>query len=101
MLEKQIERAGGDYAKQRGHLFYKFSSPSHSAVPDRLILAEIPEFLRPLIAKYIRFVEYKANGKKPTAPQMREHDRLRALGFTVDVVDSVEGSRAMTDDMEA
>ena len=99
MLEKQIEKKGGDYAKARGHLFYKFSSPSHAAVPDRLILAPVPLWLQPVIARYVRFVEYKRTGEKPTAPQTREHERLRALGFTVDVVDSVEGSRAMSDQM--
>jgi hypothetical protein len=99
VLEKQIERAGGDYAKAAGHLFLKFSSPGHAAVPDRLILAEIPEFLRPVIAQYVRFVEYKCTGQKPTGPQTREHLRLQALGFTVDVIDTVQGSKAMTDGM--
>jgi len=99
MLEKTIEKKGGDYARTRDHIEYKFTSPNRMAVPDRLHLAPMPDFMVPIIAQYIRFIEYKAEGKKPTPPQIREHARLRAMGFTVEVVDSVEQSKAITDDM--
>lgn len=99
MLEKDIERKGGEYAKKRKVEHYKFTSPARAAVPDRLLLSQIPEFMRPIIARYIRFVEYKAPGKKPTPAQQREHDRLRALGFTVDVVDSIDGAKSVIDSM--
>jgi hypothetical protein len=36
------------------------------------------------------FVELKAPGKKPTPGQLREHARLRELGFRVEVLDSTE-----------
>jgi hypothetical protein len=36
------------------------------------------------------FVELKAPGKKPTPGQLREHARLRELGFRVEVLDSIE-----------
>ena len=88
-LEKVIERKVCKVASERGILTYKFTSPARALVPDRLFLAPIPDFLQPIIAEYVRFVEFKRAGKKPTAIQAREHDRLRALGFTVDVVDSV------------
>jgi hypothetical protein len=45
-----------------------------------------------VVAKYFRFVEFKRTGAKPTEPQKREHERLRSLGFTVEVVDSVEAA---------
>lgn len=99
MLEKPIERRLCEAAKLRGMEAYKFSSPSHAAVPDRILLAEIPEFLRPVIAQYIRFVETKRTGGKPTAPQEREHARLRRLGFVVEVVDSVESGRRVVGEM--
>lgn len=41
-----------------------------------------------LLAMCVRFAEIKAPGEKPTQAQEREHGRLRAMGFTVDVVDS-------------
>jgi len=99
MLEKKIEEKGNEYAKSLNVMNYKFTSPGHAAVPDRLYVREIPLFLRVLISKYIRFVEYKREGGKPTGPQGREHERLRALGFRVDVVDSVSKVKQVIDDM--
>ncbi len=99
MLEKQIEAKGGEHAKKKGVLHLKFTSPGRAAVPDRLLLSEIPEFLRPVIAKHIRFVEYKRKGQKPTEAQTREHERLRALGFRVDVIDSVDDAKQSIDEM--
>lgn len=99
MLEKDIEAKGRDYARSRGHGHYKFSSPAHAAVPDRLLLAPVPPFLRELIGKYVRFVEYKRQGEKPTPPQLREHARLKLMGFTVEVVDNVEDAKRVIDEM--
>jgi hypothetical protein len=50
--------------------------------PDRLVL--LPG--RPAI-----YVELKAPGKRPRIAQTREHERLRALGQWVEVIDSHEG----------
>ena len=36
MLEKQIEAKVCEYAKTKGVLVYKFTSPARAAVPDRL-----------------------------------------------------------------
>jgi hypothetical protein len=99
MLEKVIERRVIERAHARKIEAYKFTSPARAAVPDRLMLAEIPEFMRPVIARYVRFVEFKRTGGKPTGPQTREHARLRALGFAVDVVDSVEQGVEMLKEM--
>lgn len=99
LLEKDIEKRGGDYARDHGQAEYKFTSPGRAAVPDRLHLAPIPEVLRPIIAKYIRFVEYKRGGQKPTVPQQREHARLREMGFAVEVVDNVNDAKRVTDEM--
>lgn len=99
MRESKIEEKGGDHAKERGLLHLKFSSPGRAAVPDRIVLAQVPEFLRPIIAKYFRFIEYKATGEEATVPQAREHKRLRELGFAVDVVDNVEDAKRIIDAM--
>ena len=37
------------------------------------------------------FVELKAPGIKPEAHQLREHERMRAMGQRVEVIDSIEG----------
>jgi hypothetical protein len=52
-----------------------------------------------VIAKYFRFAEFKRTGARPTAGQHREHERLRALGFTVEVIDSVESADRMFAEM--
>ena len=95
MREKEIEahfvRRVKDWIQG---MAYKFTSPGRRNVPDRLCLAAVPEEHRALVARYVRFVELKAEGEKPTAGQRREHKRLRELGFRVDVVDS----KAQADD---
>jgi hypothetical protein len=49
--------------------------------PDRLILLPYMEAF---------FVETKAPGEKPRPGQLREFDRLRKLGFSVYIADSIE-----------
>lgn len=99
MLERQIEAKGCSYAKDKGITAYKFTSPNRTAVPDRLQLAVIPEELRELIGKYVCFVEYKREGEKPTPAQLREHHRLREMGFRVEVVDNVNLAKSIIDSM--
>ena len=97
MLERDVEEKICDYAKSRGIAAYKFTSPARRSVPDRLVLAPIPEWLRPVIAQYIQFIEMKRTGEDATPPQKREHVRLRALGFTVHVVDDPEKGKRIVD----
>ncbi|OMQ26876.1 VRR-NUC domain-containing protein [Serratia oryzae] len=70
-LVKQVKAAGGTA--------YKFTSPGRRGVPDRLVL---------LPGGRAVFVECKAPGETPRPDQLREHNRLRALGFAVVVLDS-------------
>lgn len=88
MLEKQIEARVCDYAKDRGLLVYKFTSPARAAVPDRLFI---------LPTGKVFFVEFKREGQKPTVPQAREHARLRGHGVTVFVIDNVEDGKVAID----
>jgi len=81
MLERVIEAHLVERVKDAGGIAYKFTSPQRRSVPDRLVL--LPE-------GRIEFVETKATGCKPTPMQVREHERLRALGFIVKVIDSKE-----------
>lgn len=78
MLEKDIERAFCEYAKKKGCIPYKFTSPARRSVPDRMIVG--PNGL-------VIFIEFKAPGKKPTDAQDREISRLVALGHHVFVCD--------------
>lgn len=81
MLEKVIEAHLVKRVEEAGGIAYKFTSPQRRSVPDRLVL---------LPGGKMHFVETKATGGKPTPMQLREHERLRALGFEVKVIDNKE-----------
>ena len=81
MLEKKIEEKVNEYAKSKGFLVYKFTSPNRRAVPDRM-------YVHP--SGHVSFIEFKAEGKLPTPPHVREHERLRGHKVQVYVVANVE-----------
>lgn len=84
MMEKTIEQALTRAVAGSGGMCLKFTSPSTRGVPDRIVL---------MPGGRIVFVEVKAPGRRPTRLQRIMHDRLRSLGFTVLVIDSMEGIR--------
>lgn len=90
MLEKQIESKVCEYAKSKGVLAYKFTSPARAAVPDRMFITTDGR---------VFFCEFKAEGKKPTEAQSREHTRLRQHKVNVFVIDNVNEGRVMIDVM--
>ena len=88
MLEKQIEASVCDYAKERGLLVYKFTSPARAAVPDRMFVRR---------DGVIFFIEFKRENMKPTPAQDREHNRLRGHMINVFVVDDVTTGKWVID----
>lgn len=88
MLEKQIEAKVCEYAKSKGLLAYKFTSPARAAVPDRLFITPDGR---------VFFCEFKAAGKKPTEAQAREHQRLRQHKVNVFVIDNIDEGKTMID----
>ena len=56
-LEKDIEARVCEYARSKGVLAYKFTSPSRAAVPDRLFIAPDGR---------VWFCEFKREGQKAT-----------------------------------
>lgn len=85
MLERDVERALVQRVKALGGTCEKFTSPTKRSVPDRIVT---------LPGGKIIFVEVKAPGKKPTELQQRDHERRRAMGCDVRVIDSMEDARA-------
>lgn len=81
MLERDIEKRVKDYARSKGWLAYKFTSPGHAFVPDGILIS--PKGV-------VIFIEFKQSGKKPTAGQLREHERLRSQNCLIYLVDNVE-----------
>lgn len=81
MDESKIEKKLALTVKKRGGLALKFTSPSFSGMPDRLLL--FPD-------GKLAFAEIKAPGGKPRPLQISRIEKLRSLGFKVYVVDSIE-----------
>lgn len=78
--EAKIEDAVSKFAKELGWMAFKFSSPNHKGVPDRIFLRGGETF----------FIEFKAPGKQPTLLQKRIHKTLQDEKFDVYVVDDSE-----------
>jgi hypothetical protein len=88
MREKDIETKVGEYVRKKNGMFYKFTSPQRRNVPDRIVvLFGVPMFL----------IEFKAPGKKPTAGQKREIQRLKDRGVAVFVCDDVDQGKKIVD----
>ena len=78
MREKELEKRLVRAVKDHGGLCPKFVSPGMAGMPDRLVL---------LPGRRLAFVEVKAPGQRPRPLQIHRHEKLRALGFPVFVLD--------------
>lgn len=87
MRESEIEKYFCEQVKAIGGMAEKFKSPGRRSVPDRLVSMPATRACR---GAHVIFVELKAPGRKPTSAQQRDHQRRRAMGFRVDVLDSGE-----------
>lgn len=101
--ERQVEADGKARVKAAGGFSAKFKSPGHRARPDQIEFYGIEPMrdqieyatgcrlsaqkVREILAAAIQLTEYKAPGETPTIAQLREHEKFRALGFTVNVID--------------
>lgn len=81
MLESIIEKYLVSEVKKQGGTAYKFVSPGHAGVPDRICL--LPNGM-------VFFVELKATGKTTRPLQDRQIERIRTYGQRVYVADSRE-----------
>lgn len=89
--ESQIEARLVKRVKELGGECRKVKWIGRNGAPDRIVM---------LPMRYQReyegcietciWVELKAPGRKPTAAQFREHERMRKMGQRVEVVDSFE-----------
>lgn len=93
MRESKIEAHLKARVEANGGLIRKLAYPGRKGAPDRMVVwgqhfdARQGGTWQP---PDIDFIELKAPGKKPDDHQRREHDRLRALGCAVFVIDSIE-----------
>lgn len=89
MLEKGIEESGKRHGNDLGFISRKFTSPARRSVPDQIFMIDGVAF----------FIEYKRWGQRPTPNQLDEHEKLRAAGMRVYVVDNVVDGRALLDEV--
>lgn len=90
--ERDIERHLVKRVKELGGEVRKVQWIGRRGAPDRLVMlpARSAPFL-PWHAAQTIWVELKAPGKKAEPHQVREHERMRAMGQRVVVIDSIEG----------
>ena len=80
MLESFLENKFVKAVKEKGGKAVKFESPGLAGVPDRIVL---------LPGGKIIFAEIKKPGQKPRPLQKKRIKDLEAMGFQVEVIDSV------------
>lgn len=83
-LKRRVKELGGEVRK--------LGWIGRANAPDRLVMLPFcpARWASQPNASRHPLVELKAPGVKPSAAQLREHDRLRKAGFSVLVLDSVE-----------
>lgn len=80
--EKDLERTFSEKLNRTKKVWViKLLSTFIKGLPDRMILCH---------GGYVGFAEIKTTGKKPTKIQTYIHEKLRALGFKVFVIDDLE-----------
>lgn len=92
--ERDIERHLVKRVKELGGEVRKVQWIGRRGAPDRLVM--LPYRTSYSTGDYSRapesiWVELKAPGKKAEPHQVREHERMRAKGQRVVVIDSIEG----------
>ena len=80
MLERDIEAHLVKRVQSLGGEVRKAAWIGRRGAPDRCVMLDGATI----------FVELKATGQKPQPHQTREHQRMRAMGQTVLVLDSIE-----------
>lgn len=88
--EKVIEQKLVELVKLNGGMCIKLLCDQLIGLPDRMCLFP---------GHKIVFVELKTTGRKPKRIQAYMHNKLRALGFRVEVIDTVESVINFVDDI--
>lgn len=88
--EKIVERKLVELVKINSGMCIKLLCDQLIGLPDRLCLFP---------GHKIAFVELKTTGQKPRRIQAYMHKKLRALGFRVEVIDTIEDVISFVEDM--
>lgn len=88
--EKVVERKLVEAVKANGGMCIKLLCDQLTGLPDRMCLFPNHKII---------FVELKTTGRKPKRIQLFIHDKLRTLGFRVEVIDTVKGVNDFIEDV--
>lgn len=98
--EGEVQAYGAEQLKKHGCLVRKISYEGRRGCPDQLVL--VPEYYWETRSAgggrgaMVLFIEYKRDeDTEPEPHQLREHDRMRAVGADVRVI----GSKAQVDQL--
>ena len=93
MKEKEVEAHLVKRVKELGGECRKVQWIGRIGAPDRLVMlpARGVECAGTWFPARAIWVELKAPGQKARPSQLREHERMRAMGQHVVVIDSIEG----------
>ncbi len=95
MRESDIEKYLVKRVKELGGECRKLQWIGRNGAPDRLVMLPASWRGRRTSGFWDSptpiWVELKAPGQKPRPNQIREHERMRAMGQRVVVIDSIEG----------
>lgn len=91
MREKYIEQKLVSEVKKRGGICLKLASTGLDGIPDRLVL---------MSKGRVAFVELKAPKQKPRKLQLVRIKKLKAMGFSVYVLDNVKDIGGVIDDIQ-
>ena len=84
--EKDLERTFSERLNRTKKVWViKLLSTFIKGLPDRMVICQ---------GGYVGFAEIKTTGKKPTKIQSHIHEKLRALGFKVFIIDDLESRDA-------
>lgn len=91
MCENSIEKRLVTEVERVGGWCLKLPAIHNAGLPDRLCLFPGGEVV---------FVELKAFGKKPRKIQILMHQKLKALGFRVEVIDTTMGCKMLASEYD-
>lgn len=93
--EGAVQKYGQEQLKKRGCLVRKISYEGRRGCPDHLVLVPKRGYFKP---EFVLFIEYKRDeNTEPEPHQLREHERMRAVGADVRVI----GTRQQVDELVA
>ena len=89
--EGEVQAYGAEQLKKHGCLVRKISYEGRRGCPDQLVLVpkQFDEYWHCFKTPSVMFIEYKkAENIEPEPHQLREHERMRAVGADVRVIGS-------------